>query len=182
MRALPNSRSRTLRGANRRTGFALLTVAVLGSLVMACDPEIDAAESASYEATGKARLRDQDSRVYPDHYTPAPGVPLVENSNGVRVTYFTPVATAASVAAVLADGVVTREEFDAATARMIACMDEQGVKHSPPVYDERSHQYRFSIESTPGSQPGLTVYDECWMEFAQDVTGRWVQQNPPALP
>ncbi len=155
--------------------FALVVMG--GVLLAGCDPEIDPVESARYEATGKARLRNQESRVYATGYTPVPGAPRAEISNGVYTTYFTPVATAASVGDALADGIVTREEFDAATGRMIACMDEQGVEHTAPIYDESSHQYQFSIEAKQGAQPGLTVYDECWMEYAQDVTSQWVRQH-----
>lgn len=162
----------------RRARWLLPVMFVCGALLAACDPEIDPEESARYEATGRARLRNQEGRIYPDGYTPLPGAPRAELSNGVYTTYFTPVATASSVTDALADGIVTREEFDAATAQMIACMDEQGVAHTAPVYDESSHQYQFSIEAKQGSQPGLTIYDECWMEFAQDVTGQWVQQHP----
>lgn len=162
----------------RRHAHLLLSLSLgLSLLAVGCDPEIDPAESARYEATGKARLRYQESRIFPERYTPAPGAPRAEMSNGVYTTYLTPVATAPSVSDVLADGIVTREEFDTATARMIGCMDEQGADHTTPLYDERSHQYRFSMVAKPGSQPGLTVYDECWMEYAQEVTGEWVRQN-----
>jgi hypothetical protein len=167
----------------RRTELAWFVVlSSLAVLAAGCEPEIDPVESARYEATGKAALREQEGRIYPDGYTPAPGAPRAEMSNGVYTTYFTPVATAASVSDALADGIVTREEFDAATGRMIACMDAQGVEHSQPVYDEGRRQYAFTIVAKEGSQPGLTVYDECWMKYAQDVTAGWVSQNHGQAP
>ncbi len=174
MAVLPSRRSSRL--AVRAHLTSVVAVTLLMAVVAGCD-----SGSEPHEAQRSALAESMSTRVRSRATISAPGParPTIESPgppNGGR-TYFTPVATAASVAEVLADGVITREEFDAATARMIQCLDESGVTHSEPVYDEGDFQYKFAIEAKAGSQPGLTVYDECWMEYAQDITGRWVMQN-----
>src|SRR5262245_18929992 len=66
-------------------------------------------------------------------------------SEAPRKTYITPVPTPQSVAEALADGVATSDEYAAANARMVACLDAAGVEHSTPVYDESNLQYRYSV-------------------------------------
>ena len=77
-----------------------------------------------------------------------------------------------------ADGLVTREEYDRAVANNMACMDEKGVQHSAPVYQEANHQYYYTMTHTgPVPYEGLSPEDECYMRFEQDVHSAWVRQE-----
>lgn len=92
-------------------------------------------------------------------------------------TYFVPPEPDQSVHDALADGVVTRAEYDRAVANNMACLDDKGVQHSAPVYEESSHQYRYSMTHTgPVPYAGLSPSDECYMRYEQDIHSQWVRQ------
>jgi predicted phosphoadenosine phosphosulfate sulfurtransferase len=93
--------------------------------------------------------------------------------------HFTPPPVDQSVTDALADGVVTREEYDRAVANTMRCLDEKGVQHSTPIYQESRRQYTFSVMSPTGPGNGPTEYDDCWMRYERDVTSEWVRAGPP---
>ena len=110
-----------------------------------------------------------------------PPTPTPTSTPGHRppiTTYFVPPDADASVGAALADGLVTREEYAHAVANNMACMDEKGVEHSAPVYQESIHQYHYTMAHTgPVPYEGLSPADECYMRFEQDIHGAWVRQE-----
>lgn len=83
-----------------------------------------------------------------------------------------------SVKEILADGVVTFEEYKTAVNNTMACLDEHGVGHTEPVYSESRKQYSYITwvaRSEESSGPG--VEDACSMKFERDVQAAWVFAN-----
>ena len=104
------------------------------------------------------------------------GVGTEAEDRDAGTIYFAPVAADQSQTDALADGVVTREEYDAAVAGTMACLNEKGVDHTQPVYDGRRYTYTV-INSSPIGSQGVTPYDECWMMHERDVQAKWVEQQ-----
>ena len=104
-----------------------------------------------------------------------PATPTVATSQARAVT---PVPTAESVADALDGGEVTFEEYTEAVFNTMACLDEKGIEHTEPVYDESQAQYTYSVTNPKGTDPReVSAYDECWMEYERDIQSAWVQQN-----
>ena len=74
----------------------------------------------------------------------------------------------------LADGVVTAEEYARAVGNTLACLDAQGVPHSSARFDTGTNQWKYEIGPTP--QDKLGVQDECWARYERDVQAAWVSQ------
>lgn len=83
----------------------------------------------------------------------------------------------------LADGVVTRDEYDAAVERTLACVREAGGEVIGQQYEDRVDPpvWSFNIRwDDPASGEDASPYDECWMRFSRDVEGQWVAQHRPS--
>lgn len=118
------------------------------------------------------------------HSTPTDSAPdtILDPSPTQRsrltTVYFVPPDVDQSVNSALADGTVTREEYVSAVARTMTCLDQKGVGHTEPVYQEARGQYNYTIINNGiVSDQGLTPYDECWMRYGRDIQAQWVSQH-----
>lgn len=128
------------------------------------DREVASAAGSPTAATRQART--------------VPSSPSATVMNDDRRVHITPVATAASVADALDNGAVTFEEHTQAVFNTMACLDEMGIEHTEPVYEESQGQYRYSVTNPRGTDPrDVSAYDECWMTYERDIQAAWVQQN-----
>jgi hypothetical protein len=88
-----------------------------------------------------------------------------------------------SQADILADGVVTRAEYDAAVDRTLACVSAAGGTVNGLRYEDFRDRpiWNFSVAyDRPLSRGELTPYDECWIQYSRDVQAKWVGQNQPS--
>jgi len=82
----------------------------------------------------------------------------------------------------LADGLVTRAEYDAAVDRTIACVEGSGAE----VLEKRYEEFRTApvwtyLVKDPASRYGVaSAYDECWLKYERDVQAAWVAQHEPS--
>jgi hypothetical protein len=115
--------------------------------------------------------------------TPLGGIIRAAGSDEPRQAPVPQVGGDRSQAEALADGVVSRSEYDAAVDRTLACVREAGGEVLNLRYEDFRDRpvWNFVLENAAAASPdGLTPYDECWMRFSRDVQAKWVEQSVPA--
>lgn len=87
-------------------------------------------------------------------------------------------AAAESVAAILEDGIVTDEEYEAAFFRMYDCVAESGIEVSAPGRDADG-QFGFVIYGIDDleTSPSEARYWECEALHYREVLDVWIEQN-----
>ncbi len=78
--------------------------------------------------------------------------------------------------AILADGVVTREEYAAAMAATIACARAEGVLVTEPRFDGWRYDYRV-ITSDDSDRRASRAFDRCYGEHLRAVDQAWAEQS-----
>ncbi len=82
--------------------------------------------------------------------------------------------------AILADGVVTRAEYDAAMAATIACARAEGVLVTEPRFDGWRYDYRVITSDDNDRQPSR-AFDRCYGEHLRAVDQAWAEQIAAAV-
>jgi hypothetical protein len=94
------------------------------------------------------------------------------------------VAADQTVIDALADGNVTRGEYDRAVNNTMACIDAKGIPHSSPVYEDFRDRpvWKYVVGPLPEDQDNTLIaeYDECWAKYERDVQSKWVEQHKPS--
>lgn len=94
-----------------------------------------------------------------------------------------PVAVDQSVVEALADGNVSRAEYDAAVNSNLACLDALGILHTDPVYEGFRDRPVWTYSVGPfgeGDGELVAASDECWFKFEADIQVQWVIQHAPS--
>lgn len=116
-------------------------------------------------------------------FTPLGGIVKAAVSDEPRQVSVPQVAIDGSQADILADGVVTREEYDSAVNRTLACVKAAGGQVNGLRYEDFRDKpiWNFTITYDRASSPGeATPYDACWIQYSRDVQAKWVEQNGPS--
>lgn len=82
-----------------------------------------------------------------------------------------------SIKDALADGIATREEYDQAIAKTMACLEENGFSHSTPKYDESKKQYTYMKWKAAPPESGPIIDDDCSTKFELDIQMVWLSQQ-----
>lgn len=86
-------------------------------------------------------------------------------------------------AEVLADGVVTRAEYDSAVDRTLACVEAAGGTVTDRRYEDFRDRPMWNFNITynqPLSRGELSPYDLCWIAHSRDVQALWIGQHEPS--
>jgi hypothetical protein len=77
----------------------------------------------------------------------------------------------------LADGEVSREEYEAAVAGTIACVQEAGIPVSEPDWDATTIELTFGgYDSKAEAQAAFEKYMDCYTENQQAIDRVWASQ------
>ncbi len=79
---------------------------------------------------------------------------------------------AALASEILADGVVTREEYAAAMAATVECAEAKGVLITEPRFDGRQYQYVISANDLAHEK----AFDACYGLYLSTVERAWISQ------
>lgn len=79
--------------------------------------------------------------------------------------------------AALSDGNVTFAEYDAATQRVVACVEAQ---YGPIIKRVRETEISYGFHISEANPAVVAFYDQCRGELLTDVQVAWVTQNSPS--
>lgn len=104
-------------------------------------------------------------------------------ADAATATAAPPARTDPSQAAALADGVVTREEYDASVERTLDCLRSAGGEVVGLRYEDfrDAPEWNFVVrydQTLPNGKE--SPYDQCWSEFSRDIQAKWVSQDRPS--
>ncbi len=105
------------------------------------------------------------------------GPPASSNPEDDRTLFM---ESAPDAADILADGVVSRDEYDAAMAATIACARAEGVLVTEPRFDGRRYVYKVITFDDTDSQL-KHAFDLCYGEHLRAVDQAWAKQTDAAI-
>jgi len=94
-----------------------------------------------------------------------------------RITHIVPQDADQSVKDMLADGLVTFEEYEHAIDNTMVCLEEKGVAHTQPAYDESRKQFSYITRIVGLQSSGAAADDECSMRYERDIQVVWLSQQ-----
>ncbi len=110
-----------------------------------------------------------------DGSTAAPGALDTQTLNTLRAS------ANSEQAAVLADGTVTREEYEASAGRTMACMSAAGAQLGPVERGPNSQSTFSWVAANAQENVRLrTAYDGCYRAHQRDIDVAWSAANRPA--